>query len=82
MKLERVTIRMGSTVPTEQFANIRPEVEITVSGEEPNLFNLALEQARTMFNQVKNDMMTSGRNMNNGGTWPTVSPPPMPHQTR
>lgn len=31
MRLSQMTIRLGETIPTAQFANVRPEVELTVT---------------------------------------------------
>lgn len=38
MRLSQITIRLGETVPTAQFANVRPEVELTAlvdAGDDP-----------------------------------------------
>jgi hypothetical protein len=52
---------MGETIPTAQFANVRPEVEVVVSlgeGEDPRAaFSYAKQLANAAFDEVKNEML-------------------------
>lgn len=67
---------MGETIPTAQFANVRPEVEVTISvaeDEDPRAaFSYAKQLANAAFDEVKNEML---------GVKPKVNPhQPQPAQ--
>lgn len=73
MKVEKFTVRMGETIPTREFANVRPEVEVTVvvgEGEDPRaVFNHAKKLAAAAFDEVRSGML---------GVRPLASTPQQP----
>lgn len=73
MKVEKFTVRMGETIPTREFANVRPEVEVTVvvgEGEDPRaVFNHAKKLAAAAFDEVRSGML---------GVRPLASAPQQP----
>ena len=60
MKVDKVTIRLAETIPTKQFANVRPEVEISITSEGETfdaLLDGAKQRAVYAFDVVKNLML-------------------------
>lgn len=75
MRLSQITIRLGETVPTAQFANVRPEVELTAlvdAGDDPVKVKESLKgMAMRALEELKAEML--GIRPANKQTAPTVS---------
>lgn len=87
MKLQQVAIRMGEVIPTQPYANVKPEVEVCVLVEDgdtvDSVINYAKGLAKAALGTLKHEMLgikelpsPQQQPVTVGGSWPVVAATP------